>query len=333
MGEIEIWKDLPCELLLSKYEVSNLGRLRNKVSQRVFKTNPSIDGYVIVDVSDDQYIARTWRLHRLICFTFHGNPENPQYTVDHINGIRDDNRAENLRWCSYEQQNTNRKQRLSSGRNREIYQYTSDDVLIRRWSSAREARIGTGSPLSNIKAQCTKKGYCNSGGFIWRYCEDVDHIDEIWRPIPNGLFDDEVFASDKGNIKVKDRVYKGKLDSHGYLRIYLMKDGQNKATFAHRIVCLAFHGYPPNGKPFVNHKDRNRSNNLPENLEWVSMQENIEHACGKIIIQFDLKGNELCRYPSVEKAASVTNLYASNIARVARGDRKTCGGFIWKYVA
>lgn len=62
------------------------------------------DGYVTINVRHNKKCL-TIKEHRLIAQHYIPNPNNyPQ--VDHINGIRNDNRVENLRWCSH-QQNTN----------------------------------------------------------------------------------------------------------------------------------------------------------------------------------------------------------------------------------
>lgn len=41
-----------------------------------------------------------------------------------------------------------------------------------------------------------------------------------------------------------------------------------KLIGVHRLVALCFHGPAPQGMPFVKHKDGNRSNNTPENVQW-----------------------------------------------------------------
>ena len=44
------------------------------------------------------------------------------------------------------------------------------------------------------------------------------------------------------------------------------------------MVCAAFFGDPPDDRPYVNHKDLNKINNLLSNLEYCSPLENTQHA-------------------------------------------------------
>ena len=64
---------------------------------------------------------------------------------------------------------------------------------------------------------------------------------------------------------------------NGYKTINLCKDGHQKCCFVHRLVALTFLGEPSSPDLVVNHKDGNKLNNIPENLEWVTQIENMHH--------------------------------------------------------
>ena len=53
----------------------------------------------------------SYQVHRLICETFHENPLNKPW-VDHRNGNRDDNDADNLRWATVSENALNKKNNL-----------------------------------------------------------------------------------------------------------------------------------------------------------------------------------------------------------------------------
>ena len=61
-----------------------------------------------------------------------------------------------------------------------------------------------------------------------------------------------------------------------YVKIFDFTNKVKRIAF-HRIVCLAFNGEPPEGMTDVNHKDENKSNNVPENLEWSSRKSNLNY--------------------------------------------------------
>lgn len=59
---------------------------------------------------------------------------------------------------------------------------------------------------------------------------------------------------------------------HAYMGLSTRKYGNLKV---HRLVCEAFHGPAPDGKPIVIHLDENSLNNRPENLKWGTQKENL----------------------------------------------------------
>lgn len=114
---------------------------------------------------------------------------------------------------------------------------------------------------------------------------------EIWKDIPNyeGLYQ----ASNEGRIRTvegkttssarfkerhwKSRIMKGRGNNRKTgKRVALWKDGQCKEFLVARLVALTFLGTPPE-KYTVNHKDGNRMNNAVNNLEWLSLADNIRH--------------------------------------------------------
>lgn len=106
--EIELWK--PVKNYEGRYEVSNLGRIKSLISIRnglnkeafsskILKQFKSKCGYNRVCLVDADGKRNYMSVHRIVMMTFRGeNTEKVQ--VNHINGIKDDNRLENLEWVT-----------------------------------------------------------------------------------------------------------------------------------------------------------------------------------------------------------------------------------------
>ena len=85
------------------------------------------------------------------------------------------------------------------------------------------------------------------------------------------------YTEKHGTRHWKDRILKQKNAQDNAMRVELWKDGKHKTVLVHRIVALTFLGEPPKENMTVNHKDGNRRNNHIENLEWLSLADNIRH--------------------------------------------------------
>lgn len=103
------------------------------------------------------------------------------------------------------------------------------------------------------------------------------------------------------------KVLQPEVTNRGYLRVMLQNEGDRQRFHIHRLVARAFLGEPPTDEHEINHKDANKQNNRPENLEWVTRQENLEHQQENDLV---LKGRDNGRAKVTEEAVKdIRRLY------------------------
>ena len=146
----------------------------------------------------------------------------------------------------------------------------------------------------------------------------------------------------------KPKVLKPIKTPYGYLRVSLCKNGCVKTVFIHRLVAEAFVENPSN-KPFVNHKDEDKTNNNASNLEWVTKAENNRYGTAPQRTAETLREYYKTHpyavakpvrcvetgevYPTITAASKALGINLGNISSCLRGEkhRPTAGGYHWEY--
>lgn len=173
--EGEIWKDLPEYEGL--YQASNKGRIKR--NNHLIKLIIQKTGYLNVSLCKNG-ISKTCRVHKLIAKIFIPNPNNYQ-SINHKNGNKQDNRVENLEWCTQSYNNWHATFILDKGHNKlsmEDANTIRKDVLNGKYKNIKEIsekykcnRLIIENILANncyktnnsypIKALCKKNILCN----------------------------------------------------------------------------------------------------------------------------------------------------------------------------
>ena len=159
--------------------------------------------------------------------------------------------------------------------------------------------------------------------------------EEIWRDIKG--FEGKYMVSNLGRVKSlnynntgKEKILEGYDCGEGYLYVNLFKEGKRKQYRINRLVAMAF--IPnPNNLPEVNHKDKIRTNNNIENLEWCTKQYNVEYSLAKAVIGINKVSGLILEFPSAMEASRQTNINRGNIWGCCIGKRKSAGGYYWFY--
>lgn len=96
-----------------RYRISSQGRLWLVITGRMATPLKNDRGYLVVTFWRDNK-TKTASLHRIMAVAFLPNPEGKK-TVNHKNGIKTDNRLENLEWMTHAEQQRHKVDVLHKG--------------------------------------------------------------------------------------------------------------------------------------------------------------------------------------------------------------------------
>lgn len=159
---VEIWKDIAGYEGL--YQISNLGNVRNK--SKTLKYQKDRTGYFNVILYKNKK-RNTKKVHRLVAEAFIENTDKLPI-INHINGIKTDNRMENLEWITYK---NNSIHAVKNGliKTKKVLCVETNKI----YESIKEASKDTGVFDGHISKVC-KGERKTTGGYHWVYVKECE---------------------------------------------------------------------------------------------------------------------------------------------------------------
>lgn len=168
---LEEWKDV--EGAEEYYQISNLGRIRNKITKQILTPSKS-GGYRHIKLMYG--VNKNVLIHRLVAQAFIENPFNFR-CVNHIDENKENNRVDNLEWCSTKYNANYGKGALQ--RNQRIIQYDLNGNAIKIWESMKEACDQLNLCYQGISSCCRGESK-TCGGYAWTYA-NIKSIRRRWK--------------------------------------------------------------------------------------------------------------------------------------------------------
>jgi len=177
----EIWTKVPN---YNYYEVSNYGRVKSLAKKRwngfkyvdraekILKPRPTKKGYIHYALWNENG-RKDLKGHWIVLYSFYGNSENMPM-INHKNGIKSDNRLENLEWSN---NSLNQRHAFALGLQtrhkgsenpcaKQVNQYDMEGNFIKKWFCISDAVAECKAPHISCCINGRRK---SSGGYKWSY--------------------------------------------------------------------------------------------------------------------------------------------------------------------
>ena len=352
------------------YNPSVLGDKDYRMVPEKIRKHTLVRGYHVVTLINGNS-RKAYKVARLVLQEFGSKQPSDKHQVTYLDGNKDNLHISNLAWMTQSEtmchaSTTGRIKPVSNDRKNEISQQ-----LKKRWQNDQYRNEQSKRTKDRWEDQDNRQKTVESMREAGRKRRErneaiknampkpkpyrVPDMDgEVWKDIVG--FEGYYMVSNYGRVKSCDRILPH--DTHGiwHIRERILKPGkigvkkkyasvalqtghgQLDSKRVHRLVAEAFIPNPDN-KPEVNHIDGNTQNNCVANLEWVTPQENMDHAwrtglCENIV---KAKQRPVINLDTGERFDSITDAERSfgkstgSISHVLNGKHERAHGFRWAY--
>ena len=153
-----------------KIDVSNMGRIKD-LNGRIHIGSENCQGYMTYNACDKHFLV-----HRLVMLSFNFNEDHEKFLVNHIDCNKQNNKLENLEWCTVAQNNQHaRDNKLvkSNAHVKSVDQFDLRGNFIKTFPSIIEASKQNMINNKNIEkksiGKCCNNKQITAGGFIWKF--------------------------------------------------------------------------------------------------------------------------------------------------------------------